>query len=79
MYLNYLFICLNVIFVLKGLFYFFPRKCYFYFIGVRDRSDLDTRLPEIWRVLLDVFYSRATNLAVFRLYSSTPVWFNILK
>ena len=39
-----LFIYLNVMFVLKGLFCFCSRKFYFYFTGVGDSSDLDTRV-----------------------------------
>jgi hypothetical protein len=79
MCLNYLFICLNIIFVLKSLFYFFPEYFISILLGIRESSDLDTRVQETWRILREVLYSRPTNLAGFRLHSSTPAWFNILK
>jgi len=75
-----LFIYLNVIFVLKGNILFLPSENFIsILLGVRDSSDLDTRVPEIWRVLRDVVCSRKTNLVGFRLHISTSVWFNILK
>jgi len=75
-----LFIYLNIVFVLNGLFYFCTSKISFLFYWqVRGFSDFDTSVPKIWRVLRDVVYSGATNLAGFGLCSSMSVWFSILE
>jgi hypothetical protein len=75
-----LFIYFNVIFVLKGLFYFCtPKISFLFYWEVRGSSDFDTSVPKIWRVLRDRVCSEITNLAGFRLCSSKSVWFNILE